>query len=80
MKYKITVEFEVEDSPNFNIEKAIKEQGKELTEQNIMLGFNDPEYIGTTCTIQERCGDCNGSKKETNQEFCRTCRGSGYER
>lgn len=53
MKYKITIEFEVEDNPNFNIEKRIEGQGKELTEQDIMLGFMDPEFIQPTCTIKE---------------------------
>lgn len=53
MKYEVTIVFEVEDNPNFNIEKRIEGQGKELTEQDIMLGFMDPEFIHPTCTIKE---------------------------
>lgn len=82
MRYKITVEFEVEDNPNFNIEKRIKESGLELVQKDIADNFRDPEFEKLTCKIQERCGDCNGSGRDNNdwEDFCRTCRGSGYEK
>lgn len=52
-KYKVTIEFEVEDNPNFNLEARIEGQGKELTEQDIIQGFMDPEWIHPTCKLEE---------------------------
>ena len=53
MRYKVTVVFEIEDNPNFNIEKRIEEQGKELVQKDIADNFRDPEFEKLTCTIKE---------------------------
>lgn len=51
--YKVTITFEVEDNPNFLIEERIKGQSLELTEQDLLQGFADPEFEKLNCTIKE---------------------------
>ena len=52
-RYKITIEFEVEDNPNFNIEARIEGQGRDLTEQDMLQGFRDPEFEKLTCKLEK---------------------------
>ncbi len=52
-RYKVTIEFEVEDNPNFNIEKGIKETGIELAEKDIGDNFRDAEFEKLTCKLEK---------------------------
>lgn len=51
-RYKITVEFEVEDERE-ETERMIQEKGLEYVEGQLAIGFSDPEFEKVKCTIKE---------------------------
>ena len=52
MKYKFTLKFEVEDH-NDSVTQEIQEKGLVHIQEQIALGFSDPEFEKLTCTIEE---------------------------